>query len=52
MKSVIVQNINYWGKISGGKIEDNYLIYGGDESVKVKYGNLINWKDICTIPIL
>lgn len=45
-------NLNYWAKISGGNMEDNYLIYSGGESLRVKYGNLISWKDINNVPIL
>lgn len=45
-------NLTYWNKISETSIDNNFVIYGGNESLKVKNGNLVSWNDLVKIPVI
>ena len=40
------KNLTYWRKLSGGKVEDCSVIYGGEIHQTTKEGRLLNWKEI------
>lgn len=40
------KNIVFWEKISGQK-QNTAVIYGGQQSIKTKHGNVISWQDWC-----
>ena len=43
------KNLKYWSKISGQPPDMNYIIYGGSDSQKRAYGNVVGWKDLLTV---
>jgi hypothetical protein len=40
------KNLNYWNNLSGNKIENAYVIYGGDSSKDTKEGKLLSWREV------
>lgn len=40
------KNMNYWNKLSDNSKENSYLVYAGDESDHLAYGNLMSWKHL------
>ena len=40
------KHMNYWNKLSDNSKENSYLVYAGDESDHLAYGNLMSWKHL------
>jgi len=40
------KNMNYWNKLSDNSKENSYLVYSGNESDHLAYGNLMSWKHL------
>ena len=40
------KNMNYWNKLSDNSKENSYLVYAGNESDHLAYGNLMSWKHL------
>jgi hypothetical protein len=34
----------YWNKLSGNSADSTYVIYGGDQDMKTKFGQLVSWR--------
>lgn len=39
------KGLNYYNKLSKGKTHNSFLIYGGDQSQKRSYTNILSWKE-------
>ena len=50
-KQEYFKNIIYLNKISETDNTNNYLVYSGNDSYKVKDGNLVSWNDLGKIPL-
>ena len=40
------KHMNYWNKLSDNSKENSYLVYAGNESDHLAYGNLMSWKHL------
>ena len=40
------KHMNYWNKLSDNSKENSYLVYSGNESDHLAYGNLMSWKHL------
>ena len=40
------KNMNYWNKLSDNSKDNSYLVYAGNESDHLAYGNLMSWKHL------
>jgi len=45
------KHMNYWNKLSDNSKENSYLVYAGDESDHLAYGNLMSWKHLNQIDL-
>jgi len=45
------KNMNYWNKLSDNSKENSYLVYAGNESDHLAYGNLMSWKHLNKIDL-
>jgi len=45
------KNMNYWNKLSDNSKENSYLVYSGNESDHLAYGNLMSWKHLNKIDL-
>ena len=45
------KHMNYWNKLSDNSKENSYLVYAGNESDHLAYGNLMSWKDLSKIEL-
>ncbi len=44
------ENLNYWRSLAALPENQEYVVYGGDHSLKTSAGTLISWKDLDRIP--
>ncbi len=44
------ENLNYWRSLAALPENQEYVVYGGDQSLKTSAGTLISWKDLDRIP--
>lgn len=39
-------NLIYWNSLSGNGSDNSFVVYGGEETLKNKFGTLLNWKGV------
>ena len=44
------ENLNYWRSLTTLPENQEYVVYGGDQSMQTSAGTLISWKDLDRIP--
>ena len=44
------ENLNYWRSLTALPENQEYVVYGGDQSMQTSAGTLISWKDLDRIP--
>jgi len=44
------ENLNYWRSLAALPENQEYVVYGGDQSLKTSAGTLISWKNLDRIP--
>mgnify|MGYP001076582411 FL=1 len=44
------ENLNYWRSLAALPENQEYVVYGGDQSMQTSAGTLISWKDLDRIP--
>ena len=42
-------NLKYWQKLSGTPKSKEYVVYGGNQTIKTGTGKLVSWKELETI---
>lgn len=45
------KNLNYWNKLSDNKVENSFVVYGGEKSRGTKDGRLLSWSNISQISL-
>lgn len=45
------KNLNYWNKLSSNKKENGFVIYSGNKSRDTKFGKLVTWRELSSIPV-
>jgi len=43
------KNLNYWNRLSEGTSDNSFLVYGGDQKLKLKMGSLVPWNEVETL---
>lgn len=40
------KGLRYWSKLTAGDLDNNFVIYGGDQNQKRKDGHVLSWSDL------
>ena len=51
MSSSFFENLNYWRSLTSFAEHQEYVVYGGDQSIQSSLGSLISWKELNRIEI-
>ena len=50
MSTSYFENLNYWRSLAALPKNQEYVVYGGEQSMQTSAGTLISWKDLDRIP--
>ena len=50
MSTSYFENLNYWRSLAALPENQEFVVYGGDQSMQTDAGTLISWKDLDRIP--
>ena len=50
MSTSYFDNLNYWRSLAALPENQEYVVYGGDQSMQTSAGTLISWRNLDRIP--